>query len=466
MTAKETAEAAFAAFMARSDLPALRDHGVLLGYSGGADSSLLLHLLSEYCKREGVPFLALHINHGIRGAESDAEETFCQAECKALGVPFRSVRANVPAEAEALGLGLEEAARLVRYRAFYEVCHTEGYRVIMTAHHATDHAETVLLHLLRGGGGTALCGIRPIRSVADEKSGFCGYLARPLLSLSAEQIRAAALEMGLSFVEDSSNRDTEYRRNFLRAEVLPLLRQIAPHTEQAFRRMSENVSLDMAYLDEQAEQAYTAVFQNGRLSRAGFANLHPAIGYRVLIRYYRVCFPHLSYPERVHTDAVFHMLAARPTESFSLAFPSSVCLRADGAHLFFEKESIPFSHGHTVLSLGENLLGDGSRIVLAENTEKTKNVYKNAIGRSLSPAKIYGSLFVRSRMEGDSYFYGGMTHRVKKLMADAKIPASQRAYLPVVCDERGIVWIPGFGVRDDGGGDTPLCIYYLKKEEI
>ena len=69
-------------------------------------------------------------------------------------------------------------------------------------------------------------------------------------------------------------------------------------------------------------------------------------------------------------------------------------------------------------------------------------------------------------MEGDSYFYGGMTHRVKKLMADAKIPASQRAYLPVVCDEKGIVWVPGFGVRDDEGGDASLCIYYLKKEEF
>lgn len=139
-------------------LPILEDCGtVLCALSGGADSVVLLRFLRQYLPARGIRLAAAHLNHCIRGAEADADETFCRSLCDELEIPFYCRRADIPALAKNTGQGLEECARSVRYAFFEEIRSSIADCVIATAHNATDHLETVLFHLARGTGARGLC---------------------------------------------------------------------------------------------------------------------------------------------------------------------------------------------------------------------------------------------------------------------------------------------------------------------
>ena len=155
---------------------------VLTGLSGGADSVALTHLLARCAARDGFPLTALHVHHGIRGAEADRDAAFCAAFAKALGVELITVRVDVPALAEASGDGLETAARDARYRVFEAVMRERGIPLLATAHHADDNAETVLFRLCRGTGLRGLCGIPACRQLGD------GWVTRPLLPFTKEEL--------------------------------------------------------------------------------------------------------------------------------------------------------------------------------------------------------------------------------------------------------------------------------------
>ena len=148
---------------------------LLVAFSGGADSTLLLTLLSEY---QTISIAAAHLNHGIRGAEGDRDEAFCRTFCSERNIPFYASRADIPSLAAAHGCGIEETAREVRYAYFESLQREYGLDTIATAHHADDNLETVVMHLVRGTGLDGLCGIPPVR----------GNIIRPLLCCTRNQI--------------------------------------------------------------------------------------------------------------------------------------------------------------------------------------------------------------------------------------------------------------------------------------
>lgn len=184
--------------------------GALVGLSGGRDSVALLLMLKQLLQCNNLA--ACHINHCIRGEESDADEQFCADLCKRLDVPFICKRVDVPALARKTGLSLEEAARKVRYQTFFEnrKLSAEGY--IALAHHADDQAETVLFNMARGASGPRA--MRPI----DERG-----IMRPLLNVTRQEITDWLLARGETWRDDSTNALTDVTRNRLRHEVLPLL---------------------------------------------------------------------------------------------------------------------------------------------------------------------------------------------------------------------------------------------------
>ena len=176
------AEERLMTFLAEEGLLRRFSQGVLVALSGGADSVFLLRLLAALSARDGFKLRALHVNHGIRGDEALRDEEFCRALCRELGVPLTVVVLDVPSAARARGEGLETVARALRYEALDECLRADpDISYMATAHNATDHLETVLQHMLRGGGAAALVGIRPVRD----------RLLRPLLCLSGEEIREA-----------------------------------------------------------------------------------------------------------------------------------------------------------------------------------------------------------------------------------------------------------------------------------
>lgn len=204
---------------------------LLVGLSGGADSVALLRLLtsSEAYAEGKLSIKAVHCNFSLRGAESDRDEAFCRDLCLRLGVDLQTVRFDTLATAAQRGVSLEVACRDLRYDLFRELMRAEGWERVAVAHHLDDNAETLLLNLMRGSGINGLKGMVP-----DNGSVF-----RPLLPFSRARIIDYLDSIGQDFVTDSTNGHTDFRRNFLRLEVLPLLESRWPSARRSIARSAE-----------------------------------------------------------------------------------------------------------------------------------------------------------------------------------------------------------------------------------
>lgn len=189
----------------------------LCAVSGGRDSMAMLHLLSAWAEEGGFRVAAAHFNHRLRPA-ADRDEAFVRDWCRERGIPLTCGSGDVREFAAREGLGIEDAARKLRYAFLEGAARDRGAARIATAHHREDNAETVLLHLLRGAGLQGLSGIAPVR----------GNIVRPLLEVSRREIDEYVTRNHIPYVEDESNRDIRFTRNRLRLEVLPLLEEMAP----------------------------------------------------------------------------------------------------------------------------------------------------------------------------------------------------------------------------------------------
>src|SRR5215212_5892909 len=218
--------------------------------SGGADSVCLLHVARELLGAEAL--VALHVNHDLRAA-AGADERFCADLCSRLGVPFMAERVSVPEQGN-----MEARAREARYAAADAARVACGSDLVATGHTATDQVETILYRLATSPGRRALLGMQPRR----------GHLVRPLLSVSAEQVRSYCAEAGLQWVEDETNADTSLARNRLRHDVLPALRAIHPAADA-------NVLATAVQLREEEEVLEEAVDRAARDVGAGA--LPPAV---------------------------------------------------------------------------------------------------------------------------------------------------------------------------------------------
>jgi tRNA(Ile)-lysidine synthase len=211
-----------------------------IAFSGGLDSTVLLHLLVHLAKTESLPALsAIHVHHGLQ-AVADAWPDHCQSVCDALGVPLRVVRVQVQS-----GASIERAARDARYAAFIEA--TQANEVLMTAQHRDDQAETLLFRLLRGAGVRGLSGMPRQRPLGK------GQLLRPLLDVTRAELEAYAAEHRLGWIEDPSNQDRQFSRNYLRHQVFPVLTERWPQAVTTMARSAAHLSEAQGLLDELAQ---------------------------------------------------------------------------------------------------------------------------------------------------------------------------------------------------------------------
>ena len=441
---------------------------VVTGFSGGADSSCLLRLLKDWGDDHGVTVAAAHINHKIRGESADRDEAFCRRICDELGIPLYAGTFDVPSLSQEWGMGLEEAARKVRYEYFDEVSRiltgSPTKAVIATAHNATDNLETVLFHLARGTGTHGLCGIDPIRD---------GRFIRPLITVSGNDIRQWCRTSGIPTVTDETNTDTTYTRNRIRHEILPQLRQIVPSPEDSVTRMTTLLRQDDDYLRQTAS---SMAGDGTSLARDPLTSLHPAILSRVLgILCSRTDADCIM--GEIHIRRCMELITGDTTEA-ALDLPGNTRFRVDRHQVWFEKSDANPTPGSFEIPFdGREFENQRYRMVFTqgisqENHEnftslliKEENIYKLSIHKTLDFDKIIGALKIRNRREGDSIRFGGMTRKVKKLLIDQKLTAEEKACLPILCDESGIVWIPGFPPRDGTeytGTGTPLTVTVLK----
>ncbi|MDF9616122.1 tRNA lysidine(34) synthetase TilS [Pseudomonas entomophila] len=231
-----------------------------VAFSGGLDSTVLLHLLADYARHHPTPPLrAIHVHHGLQRA-ADAWPAHCQSVCDALGIELDVIPVRV-----APGASLEQAARNARYDAFAQMLKPGD--VLFTGQHRDDQAETLLFRLLRGAG------LRGLAAMAQQRPLGQGSLVRPLLGLSRQQLQAYADKHGLVWVDDPSNSDTTFARNFLRGEVFPLLRQRWPQAEANLARSAEHLSEALGLLDELAASDLARACDNAPLPWLGLDSL-------------------------------------------------------------------------------------------------------------------------------------------------------------------------------------------------
>lgn len=441
------------------------DTPLLLGLSGGADSRLLLHLVASECRQTGAPLHLAHVHHGIRGKEADRDESFCRDLADQYCLPFHVLHADVPALARERGESLETTARQVRYEFFSLVMHEQDIPLLLTAHNADDNLETVLFHLVRGCGLPGLGGIAPVRCLDAPGQ----TVVRPLLLCSKADIVTACREQALAFVTDSTNEDTAYTRNFLRARVLPALGEVIPHPEQQVVRGSVTLREDEQCLGQLAAHLLAEASVETGLLRAALAKAHPAIAKRALRDWaFAMSGQTLT---TCHLDAMLQLCAPTST-SKRLCVPGGVvvaereCLRwqdmtdESGVPTPFE---FPFSERTTERpELGFSLCVN--RICLGQHqtvTQNDKNVYNPFIRDTLMFGTIVGytqaqdtSLVWRSRRPGDTILFRGVNRKLRKLQNEMGIPPAMRDRLPLLCLGDTVLWAPFIGPRD--GAFSPV----------
>ncbi len=215
---------------------------ILVGLSGGPDSVILLSLLEKFKRNLKVEFGAAHVNHSLRGDDSDGDEQFCKEFSEKLDIPFFSINADVKGYAEKTKMSLEEAGREIRYEFFSTIAEQNGFTKIATAHNLDDNTETILLNLAKGTGMTGLMGIPRKR----------GNIIRPLLMISKEEIMKWLEENAVAFRIDHSNQSNEYQRNVIRNKIISVLKdEVNPKLSDAVYRMSQIISESNAFINHE-----------------------------------------------------------------------------------------------------------------------------------------------------------------------------------------------------------------------
>lgn len=382
---------------------------VVCAVSGGADSMALLwamYLLKDKLK---IHLTAAHFNHRLRGEESDRDEAFVAEFCKDYGIDFVSGSGDVISGPK----GLEAAAREARY-AFLRSLSGK----IATAHTASDNAETVLLHLVRGTGLKGLGGVTPVN----------GNVIRPMLSVTREEVLAFLEEYSIPFVEDSSNAGDDFLRNRLRHHVVPQLKKENPSLSQNLSAMALRLRQDEEALDAIAREKYTNKVTD-------LLELHPAIRNRVLAKL--LVNAGVKEPEAAHIAALEGLLVS-PKPSAKAEFPGGVTIVRNYDAL----ETVQNSERLSAQELKDSVTIGGFRISCSVNTQQEQTAESFAIIPQ-------GRIIVRSRQEGDTIRLNAGTKSLKKLFIDRKIPASVRNSIPVIADDAGVLGVAGIGANVD-----------------
>lgn len=377
---------------------------VICAVSGGADSMALLWAMYLLKDKLQIRLSAAHFNHGLRGTESDRDEAFVRQFCHDYGIECVVGRAEVVSGKK----GLEAAARQARYDFFATL---DGK--IATAHTADDNAETVLMHMVRGTGLKGLGGISPVRE----------NLIRPMLTVTRQEVLDFLSQYHIPYVVDSSNETDAFLRNRLRHHVMPLLKQENP-------RLAQNLS-SMAMELRQDEAALSACAQDEDMMVTQLRQLEPALRSRKLAAFLE--HAGVIEPERQHI-LLAESLVFSDNPSAWADFPGGVRISRcyDRLCVGGELDQLPA----TVLNCPGVTEIPGFRV----------HCFAVKSGLSVKPE---GTLVLRSRQPADSMRLPGGTKSLKKLFIDRKIPAMSRMRIPVIADDRGVLWVYGIGPNLD-----------------
>lgn len=444
----------------------IKNHStVLVALSGGADSVCLLLLLNEIkrqCANElDFALEAVHVEHGIRGAESRADAGFASDLCKRLHIPCHVHSVDVPQYAKSHGLGLEEAARILRYEAFEKEIEqnqdNSRQAVVAVAHHMEDNAETVLFQMLRGSGAKGLSGMHPV----SVKNGVT-YI-RPLLSATRPQIEEYLKENGQAFVTDATNTDTAYSRNKLRHDVFPLLLQINDRAIEHINESAGQLAVMNDFYEQQLKEACDSMVskKEGRviLEISRFESLHPALKSGVARECIHLASGRLKDITSTHIGALVKLAGQQSGRKINLPYGilaeksfGEVILYAGAGETQKEEIHVTANELETLSATGEQktirLSADGSYVTLCihDFNGKMDEIPKKPYTKWFDYDKMKKGFEIRTRKAGDYIIVDDEGHhkKLKQVFTGDKIPAQQRAGLWLIAHESLVHAIIGY----------------------
>jgi tRNA(Ile)-lysidine synthase len=416
--------------------------------SGGPDSVLLLEFANALAGKMGLVVSAVHFNHHLRGAESDADERFVREMARRLGVAFLRGEADVARAARERRRNLEATARELRYRFFFSLIHRGRIDKVATAHTANDQAETVLLRLLRGAGTRGLGGIYPALQ---------GRIVRPFLSLTRAQVEAELARRGLEFRVDSTNLQGRFRRNKVRKELLPWLeKEFNAEIVPLLKELAERARDDEEYLELQARERArpwrVREAEEERIPARPLAEFPPALARRVLRQMVAAASGSLAGVSHRHIEALRH-LAAEAQSGRWLVLPGHLVARREFEWLVIgpgsaQPANSDFSFAITPpAEVTVPQLGIKLQFKIVERGEEGRAY--NSVGEVwLDSLKLPGELLLRNWRGGDRFCPVGCrkAQKLKELFRQRRIPAGQRKAWPVLACGGEIVWVRGFPV--------------------
>ncbi len=421
---------------------------IVVGVSGGADSMCLLRILMELQETYRLDLFVVHVNHGLRGEEALRDQTFVERFCQTAGVPFACYTEDVSGYSRLHHCSLEEAGRTLRYEAFEREYKLHECNKIAIAHNKNDLAETVLFHLVRGTGLKGLGGMEPVRE---------RYI-RPLLAVTRTEIEAYLKQEGLDYCTDSTNLETDFTRNKVRLQVLPLLAEVNSQAVAHIAGASAQAREVEAFLEKETNNLFHKIVssENGLYSVniEVLLSEEPVLVKRVLRQMIGKAANRLKDIEEVHVQSVYELLGKGVGKQVDL--PYQLLARCDYRSLVIgKKDSIEERlSADTIDSLpmaldvpGTYLINEAGIQIDLSTMEYKKNmdIPKKKYTKWFDYDTIKNTIFLRTRRPGDfmQINIDGGTKSLKDIFINDKIPREERDNIPLLCDGEHVMWITG-----------------------
>jgi len=424
-----------------------------VGISGGADSVFLLYFLAKYKDVLGVDeIIAIHVNHNLRGTESDEDAEFVKRLCANLNTRCEIVSVDVNKYVAKQKVGVEEAARILRYEAFDKIRKEQYLDTICLAHHKNDQAETVLMHILRGAGIQGAIGMLPKHA---------GYV-RPLLCISREDIECALKEAKIKYRTDSTNSNTNYTRNFIRKEVLGRAQKVYPGCVDAICEFSKRMLLDEEFISGLLDK-YIVDADDGYKMSSAVEKMAEPLRYRVYMLAFKKAGAYKDI-ESKHLKMIDDMLKMK--NGAEMHFPMHVTAhRIYGGILFTgetdfgEHREIPFAVPQRVV------IGD---VEIETNWVDAGDVHFNDNTHYLDYMKIPENAIWRSRRANDEFAkLGSGRKKLNDYLTDKKIPKVYRDKQIVLASKNIVLAVASYDIGEivkiDNTTDRIVEINYRRR---
>ena len=424
-----------------------RGDKVIVACSGGPDSLALLHILLRLQKDDELELKVAHVNHMFRPAATD-EANYVQTVALQWGLSCEIAQIDVPRYIKETGLSAQEAARFVRYGFLQQAADNWEGAKIATGHHRDDQAETVLLHLLRGGGGSGLGGMRPRN----------GQVIRPLLPVSRDAIEEYCRKEGLEPVQDESNLQTKYLRNRVRLRLLPQLEsEYNPALRDSLWRTSQIIGDEHDLITALAEKEWRTLAKEDdediHLTIESLSALPVALQREIFRLAIEKKQGHIRGIQFIHVETLI--------ESACTGQPGAVTELPGGIDVVKGYETLVFTWrdknrnqaGRKIAPVMLPLPGRaqwGSMVIVAKQIDHVGKL--TSFQAAFDMDEIEQPLHIRQRQAGEKFQPLGLqgSKKLKDFFIDAKVPRHKRDTVPLVCDNKGILWVAGYRQAERG----------------